>query len=133
MTADLKKRIQAFENKRYRRNARHRHYHTRNTKRMNVWQQVHIFARHPELLLSGVKRRKLSWFGHVCRHDTVPKIILQGAVDGNTRRERPRKSRRDNIKNRMDWPVIAATLVGILLRHGHHGNRSAARISNQPG
>ena len=26
-----------------------------------------------------VKRRKLSWFGHVCRHDML-KIILQGTV-----------------------------------------------------
>ena len=23
-----------------------------------------------------------SWFGHVCRHDTLPKIILEGTVDG---------------------------------------------------
>ena len=27
-------------------------------------------------------RRKLSWFGHVCRHDTLPKIIIQERVDG---------------------------------------------------
>ena len=31
-----------------------------------------------------VNRRKLSWFGHVCRHDTLLKIIplVQGTVDG---------------------------------------------------
>ena len=36
-------------------------------------------------LLSAVKRRKLSWFGHICRYDTLPKIILyiQGTVDGD--------------------------------------------------
>ena len=27
--------------------------------------------------MSTVKRRKLSWFGHVCSHDTLLKIILQ--------------------------------------------------------
>ena len=45
----------------------------------HMWQQVIIPARRQELLLSTVKRRK---FGHVCRHDTLPKIILQGTVDG---------------------------------------------------
>ena len=25
--------------------------------------------------MSTVTRRKWSWFGHVCRHDTLPKII----------------------------------------------------------
>ena len=28
--------------------------------------------------LSTVKRRKLSWFGHVYRHDALPKIVLEG-------------------------------------------------------
>ena len=40
-----------------------------------------------------VNRLKLSWFGHVRRHDTLPKIILQGTVDGSSRHSgRPRKS-----------------------------------------
>ena len=45
-------------------------------------------------------RRKLSWFSHVCRHDTLPKIILQGTVDSSRRRRtgRQRKLWRDNIK-----------------------------------
>ena len=30
-------------------------------------------------------RRKLSWFGHVCRHDTLPKTKLQGEVDDSRR------------------------------------------------
>ena len=63
-----------------------------------VWQQVSILAGPQEHLLSTVKRRKLSWFGHVCRHDTLPNIILQGTVDGRRRRGRPCKSRKNNIK-----------------------------------
>ena len=35
---------------------------------------------------------KLSWFGHVCRLDTLQKIILQRTVDGIRRRGRPGKS-----------------------------------------
>ena len=43
-----------------------------------VWQQVNILAERQEFLLSTVERRKLLWFGHVCRHGTLPKITLQG-------------------------------------------------------
>ena len=42
------------------------------------------------LLLSTVKRRKLSEFGRVCRHDTMQKITLEEPVDGSRRRGRPR-------------------------------------------
>ena len=42
-----------------------------------AWQQANILAGHQELFLSTVKRRKLSWFGHVCRHDTLPKIYKE--------------------------------------------------------
>ena len=45
-----------------------------------VWQQVNILAGLQEILLSTVRRRKLSWFGHECRHGMLSKIILQGTV-----------------------------------------------------
>ena len=50
-----------------------------------VWQLVNILAGHQELLLSAVKGRKLSWFGHVCRHDTLPKSYYSERVDGGLR------------------------------------------------
>ena len=80
----------------------------------------YMLAWRQQLLLSTVKHRKLSWFGYVCRH-ALPKIILQGTVDG--RRGRPRKSRKVNIKvltgqsmspllriadDRGRWAIIAA-------------------------
>ena len=46
----------------------------------NVWQQVNILAGDQEPLLSSVKHRKLSWFGHVCRHHKLPNIIQQEKV-----------------------------------------------------
>ena len=64
----------------------------------SVWQQVNIIAGRQELLLSTVKGRNLSWFGHVCRHDTLPNSALQGTVDGRRRGGRRRKLWRDNIK-----------------------------------
>ena len=36
-----------------------------------AWLQANILVGLPEHLLSSVKRHKLSWSGHVCRHDTL--------------------------------------------------------------
>ena len=78
LTADLERRIQAFGNICYRRmlGTSYREH------KMNdyVWQQVAILAGPQELLLSTVQHHKLSWFGHVCRHDTLPKIIQQAVL-----------------------------------------------------
>ena len=47
-----------------------------------------------EIILRGtINRRKQSWFGYACRHDTLPKMILQGTMDGRRRRG---KSWKDN-------------------------------------
>ena len=48
---------------------------------------------------STVRRRKLSWLGHVFRHDSLPKFILQGSVDGRRGRGRPRNSWKDISRN----------------------------------
>ena len=59
-------------------------------------------------LLTTVKRRKLMWFGHVTRHNTLPKTVLQGTLEGGRRRGRQAKSWMDNIKDwtRMDSPTL---------------------------
>ena len=76
-----------------------------------IWKQVNILAGCQGLLLSAVKRRKLPWFGHVCCHDKLSKIILQGILDGSLRRGRPRKSRKDSIK---EWTGQSmSSLLGI--------------------
>ncbi|GFR94069.1 endonuclease-reverse transcriptase [Elysia marginata] len=41
---------------------------------------------------------KLAWFGHVPRHDSLSKTILQGTVEGKRRRGRQKKTWCDNIK-----------------------------------
>ena len=68
-------------------------YYTDSIKRTGlVRQQVNILARR------SVKLRKLSWFGHVCRHDTLPKILLQRPIDDSRHRGRPRKPWKDSFK-----------------------------------
>ena len=51
-----------------------------------------------EPLLATVKRRKLAWFGHVTRHDSLSRTILQGTLEGGRRCVRQRKCWMDNIK-----------------------------------
>ncbi|KAL8587661.1 hypothetical protein ACOMHN_045350 [Nucella lapillus] len=51
-----------------------------------VRQRIDTLAGKQEPLLSVVKRRKLTWFGHVNRHDSLAKTILQGTVGGGRRR-----------------------------------------------
>ena len=45
-----------------------------------------------EDLLTIVKRRKLQWYGHVCRSSGLAKTILQGIVKGGRRQGRQRKT-----------------------------------------
>ena len=49
-------------------------------------------------LLATVKRWKLAWFGHVTRHDSLSKYILQNTLEGGRHRGQQRKCWTDNIK-----------------------------------
>ena len=66
--------------------------------------EVNILAGRQELLLSAVNRCKISWFSHVCCHDTLPK--------------RPRKSWKHNIK---EWTCRS---MSSLLRIADDSHRS---------
>ena len=49
---------------------------------ISVMQAITKAAGPQEPLLATVKRRKLQWFGHTTRHNTLAKEILQGTVKG---------------------------------------------------
>ena len=53
-----------------------------------------------EDLLAMIKRRKLQWYGHVCRSSGLVKTILEGTVKGGRRQGRQRKKWEDNIRER---------------------------------
>ena len=93
----MEKGIQAFEFKCLRR-LLNITYHERKTNQY-VWQVVENLVGPQEPLLATVKRRKLQWYGHVSRHDTLSKTILQGTVEGGRKRGRQRKSWSDNVKS----------------------------------
>ena len=52
-------------------------------------------------LLTMVKTRKLSWYGHVSRFSGMAKTVLQGTVKGARRRGRQKKRWEDNVKEWM--------------------------------
>ena len=49
-------------------------------------------------LLNTIKERKLKFFGHIKRHDSIMKNILEGKMEGRRPRGRPRAQWCDNIK-----------------------------------
>ena len=106
LAAETTRRLQAFESKSYRR-LLGIPWHARKTNEF-VFAQVKTLAGPQEPLLTIVKRRKLSWFGHVTRHNGLTKTILQGTLEGGRRRGRQAKAWMDNIKEwtRMDSPTL---------------------------
>ena len=48
-------------------------------------------------LLSMVITKKLRWFGHVIRSNSMSKTILQGSIEGIRRLVRPKMQWQDNI------------------------------------
>ncbi|GFR83852.1 endonuclease-reverse transcriptase [Elysia marginata] len=101
LLADTGRRIQAFENKCLRKLLRISYIdHVTNE---SVRELVVAYVGPQEPLLATVKRRKLAWFGHVTRHDSLSKTILQGTVEGKRRRGRQKKAWCDNIK---EWTAL---------------------------
>ena len=49
-------------------------------------------------MLAEIKQRKLRYYGHVRRHDTMQKMILEGRIEGRRARGRQRKTWLENIK-----------------------------------
>ena len=104
----LEKKIQAFETKSLRKlfGISYLEHKT------NDWVQskINFLVGPREPFLAIVKRRKLAWFGHVTRHDSLSKTILLGTLRSARRRDRQRKCWMDNIK---EWTFLL-TLKGLL-------------------
>ena len=86
LTADLTKRIQAFENKCYRRMLGIS-WKDRKTNEFVQRGRIKARAGRQENLLGIVKRRKLARFSHISRHNSLAKTVLQGTLEGGRNRE----------------------------------------------
>ena len=106
LTADTERRIQAFEMKCFRRilNISYKEHKTNEY----VWDKITESAGKQEPLLTTIKKKKMRWFGHVTRHSSLSKTILQGTVEGGRKRGRQRKIWIDNIKqwSQMDMSTL---------------------------
>ena len=122
ITADIERRIQALEMRCFRKLLciSYKDHITNEAVRTKIKDAIGPY----EDLLTSVKRRKLKWYGHVTRSSGLSKTILQGTVQGGTRRGRQRKRWEDNIKewtglewnnilrkaeNRKEWRRVVAT------------------------
>ena len=104
LLVDDERRIQAFEMKCLRR-LLGISYRDRKTNEF-VRSEVEGFVGKVEPVLTTVKRRKLAWFAHVTRHDSLSKTILQGTVEGGRERGLQRKSWYDNVR---EWTELTTT------------------------
>ena len=101
LLAEAEKRIRSFETKSMRRmlGISWREHKTNEY----VMKRVKDLVGPQEPLLTTVKRRKLVWFGHTTRHNSLSKTIMQGTVAGARKRGRQRKCWIDNIK---EWTAM---------------------------
>jgi hypothetical protein len=86
LTADLQRRIQAFEMRCYRKilHISYKDHVTNEEVRKRIKAAIGPY----EDLLTIVKKRKLKWYGHITRSSGLAKTILQGTVPGGRRRGR---------------------------------------------
>ena len=129
LTAELEKRIRTFENKCYRKILRVSYREHRTNE--DILEEITARTGKQEPLLSTVKRRKLSWFGHTLRHDGLCKTVLQGTVEGQRKRGRPRKVWHDNIK---EWTGKSTQELNVMARNRDEWRRlvrSATKVSPQ--
>ena len=96
LTAELEKRMQAFEMRCYRRllNISYKDHATNEEVRRKIQAAIGEYDK----LLTLVKKLKLRWFGHVSSSSGLAKTILQSTVKGKRKRGRQKKRWEDNIK-----------------------------------
>ena len=91
LTANLEKRITAFEMRSFRRLLQIPY--TAHRINISVKLEVTSMTGEFEPLMQIVRRCKLQWFGHVSRHtDSLANTIMQGSLSGKRTRGRPKTS-----------------------------------------
>ncbi|GFR66352.1 endonuclease-reverse transcriptase [Elysia marginata] len=93
LNKNTEKRIEAMEMWIYRRMQRI----SWNEKVTNKKVLESVGLQRPELLLT-IQRRKMKYYGHLRRHDSIQKRILEGKIDGRRGRGRRRQTWLGNIQ-----------------------------------
>ena len=64
-------------------------------KNINILKELKVGQ---DWLLNNIKARKLSYFGHLKRHDSLERHILKARLKGKRRKGRPTRRRTEDIK-----------------------------------
>ena len=104
ISKQAEKRINAFENKCYRRILRV----PWTDKRTNVSIREQLHIKEETELLNAIKKHKMKYFGHVKRHDCLEKDIFEGIIEGKRGRGRPRRRWSQDISERLNTTVTEA-------------------------
>ena len=96
LNANITKKILAFENKSHRKLLCITY--KKGKTNLFVKNKINILIGTFEPLLQTIRRRRLKWFGHTSRHNSITKTILQGMVEGSRKRGRPKRKYIDDVK-----------------------------------
>ena len=97
-----------------------------------VRSKINLIVDPQEPVLAIVKRRKLAWLGHVTRHDSFSKTILQGPLEGGRRRGRQRKCWLDKIKGWTSLPMPELLTRAFRRKDWIRRSRSRGSLLNRP-
>ena len=77
-------------------------------KRTNVYIREQLNIKEETWLLNTIIKHKMTYFGHVKRHDCLEKIICEGIIEGKRGRGRPRRRWSQDISDRLNTTVTEA-------------------------
>ena len=103
ISKSCEKRINSFELKCYRKMLRIPW--TARRRNEDILRELNI---KPNWLLNTIKSRKLTYCGHLKRHDTFEKHILEAKLQGKRRKGRPARKWTDDIKEWLSIDVVQA-------------------------
>ena len=96
LNANITEKMQAFENKSHRKLLCITYKEGKTN--IVVKNKINTLIGTFEPLLQTIRRRKLKWFGHTSRHNSITKSILQGMVEASRKRGRPKRKYIDDVK-----------------------------------
>ena len=79
-------------------------------------------------LISQYMKLKLSYFGHVKRHDTIEKTVLEGKMEGKRSRGKPRRAWADDVSH---WLGMSIASAGMLAQDRDQYRRCSQAATSQ--
>ena len=124
-TGRVEKKITAYENKCTRKVLRISY-----TKHVTNEEVRKVCLIGKEELLRTVKRRKLKFFGHMARHNSLQKTVMEGRVAGRRGGGRPRRRWEDDVKGMLNTSMQEA---GTLAQDRRTFRKTVITATSEPG